>query len=94
MAQHRYGIGDMVALKSGAFRSRESTGLCRIVSVLPEAYGLAQYRVRFDAENWERRITQDDIDKDASPRTLTESDAVSAEPSGSWVNLNKIKIKR
>ncbi len=59
-AEH-YKIGDMVVLKSGLTRTAAADRRCRIVGILPNDHGHVQYRVRFDAETFERRIYEADI---------------------------------
>ncbi|MEV4609548.1 cold-shock protein [Neorhizobium sp. LMR1-1-1.1] len=94
MSKHRYDAGDVVVLKSGAFRFGETNGSCRIVAVLPDAYGLTQYRVQFDGENCERRITHGDISHEGSV-DLSKTSTATPLPSGSsWINVNTIKIKK
>lgn len=94
MKNLRYQAGDLVFLKAGAFQAGEPNQQCRILSVLPDAYGRAQYRIQFGAENWERRITHEDIDHHLSERR-SESDGPDETPvGGSWVNSSSIKIKR
>ena len=94
MNKHRHNVGDVVVLKSGAFRSGETEGPCRIVSVLPDTNGLTQYRVRFEGENCERRITQEDISHEAAASVSDKSTPTLTPSGGSWVNLNTIKIKK
>jgi hypothetical protein len=93
MNMQRYNVGDTVVLKSGALRSRQTEIQCRIDSVLPDAYGLAQYRVRLEGEGCDRRITQEDIRHEASSASREQASAP-ALAGGSWVNSNTIKIKR
>lgn len=95
MSRHAYQVGDKVVLKSGAFRRGETESECRIVSTLPEAYGQVQYRVRFESENCERRVTEADIDGDASTSAAgRQKPLATASGGGSWVNLNAIRIKK
>lgn len=94
MPHHRYRVGDKVVLKSGAFRTGRTDNLCEVEAVLPDAYGLAQYRIRFETEKLERRVTEEDIDHIASPAPTSNVDQTSLATGGSWVNTNSIKIKR
>lgn len=92
MPKHIYSVGDDIVLKSGAFRAGDPKTSCRIVSVLPSAYGLAQYRIRYAAENCERRITEDDIDGKASKSALDTKAGTPTETS--WINANMIRTRK
>lgn len=65
MAHGRYRPGDSVVLKPGIFGSIQPAG--SVVSVMPLSQGVVHYRIRFQNENFERSIRQDDIDVEASP---------------------------
>ena len=93
MAHGRYRPGDSVVLKSGVFGSAQSSG--RIVSVQPVSQGVVHYRVRFQNENFERSIRQDDIDVEASPSSLSPAQAEIPQISkSSWINSNSIRTKK
>ncbi|MBY3331827.1 cold-shock protein [Rhizobium laguerreae] len=92
MGRQNYKVGDMIVLKSGLTRTAKANKRCRISSILPNDHGHVQYRVQFDAENFERRITEADIDTGespsrASPEVVAKSDG--AEP---WLKFSSIKI--
>ncbi|MBB2687411.1 UNVERIFIED_ORG: hypothetical protein GGE64_004477 [Rhizobium etli] len=92
MGRPNYKIGDMIVLKSGLTRTAEAEKRCRIAGVLPNDHGHVQYRVQFDAENFERRITEADIDTGkslsrAAPEVVAK--AGGAEP---WLKLSSIRI--
>jgi hypothetical protein len=53
-----------------------------------------QYRVRFEAENFERRILQIDIDVAASPPSVEEERFSPKGKSSNWLNSNAISIKK
>ena len=94
MANPLYKAGDLVVLKGGAFRSGEAGSECHVVAVLPEAYGVIQYRVQFDNENCERRITQADIESTVSRTPGVPSDPSFPPPGGSWIKPMTIRTKR
>lgn len=92
MKNPRYKVGDTVSLKSGAFRNGHG-GECKVVSVLPEAYGLVQYRVLYAGENCERRVTEEDLQAVISSARRDELTAASS-PQGSWVDIAAIKTRK
>jgi hypothetical protein len=96
MATRRYQPGDNIVLKPGIFAGGQAFGAGRIVSVLPAAQGLVHYRVRFQNENYERSIRQDDIDVLASPSSLppVETQARAEAATSSWINANAIRIRK
>lgn len=94
MSAPLYSVGDTVVLKSGFLRKAEPETICRIASILPEAQGMVQYRVRFGNENFERRVTEGDIDRAASSASMGEGRPTSPAITSSWVNLNSIRVKK
>nr|NLR85349.1 cold-shock protein [Rhizobium sp. P28RR-XV] len=94
MQKWHYRIGDTILLKSGVLGSSGPSGYGRILSCLPEAQGTAQYRVQFDAENFERRILQVDIDAAASSSPTREASSMPEGKLSSWVNSSAISIRK
>jgi hypothetical protein len=94
MSSPLYSTGDTVVLKGGLFRKAETALTCRIASVLPEAQGVVQYRVRFGDETFERRVTESDIDRTATTAPKGQERPASPSATSSWVNLNTIKIRK
>lgn len=96
MAQGRYHEGDSIVLKTGVLGSAQPAGAGRIMSILPAAQGFVHYRVRFQNENFERSIRQDDIDIIASPSSISSSgpQTVSESSKSSWINSNAIRIRK
>lgn len=62
MAKALYDAGDIVVLRDGPLRRSRNTTEFRILAVMPESEGQAQYRARSDVEGFERRISADEID--------------------------------
>lgn len=73
MAHSRYELGYSIVLKPGVFGSIQAAG--SVVSVMPISQGVVHYRVRFQNENSERSIRQDDIDVETSPSLLSPAQA-------------------
>ncbi|MCX8999611.1 cold-shock protein [Rhizobiaceae bacterium BDR2-2] len=95
MPKHRYRSGDTIVLKSRVLGSIQPQGSGRIMSALPEAQGLVRYRVRFEHENFDRSISQDDIDTTASsPRTREPQGASPRDGTSSWINPNAIRTRK
>lgn len=96
MVNRRYRPGDTIMLKHGVLGSAQPSGSGNIQSILPAAQGFVHYRVRFQNENFERSIRQDDIDVGASPSTPlpTEVQAASESPKSSWINSNSIRTRK
>ena len=96
MAYRRYSPGDTIMLKHGVLSGAQPSGSGDILSILPAAQGFVHYRVRFQNENFERSIRQDDIDVQASPSSpsLPEAEAAPEKPKSSWINSNVIRIRK
>lgn len=80
MAKALYGAGDIVVLNDGPLRHSRATSEFRIVAVMPEAGGQAQYRARSDVEGFERCISaaEIDIEKSAASRHIAPTPALKA----------------
>nr|WP_210300705.1 cold-shock protein [Rhizobium rhizoryzae] len=95
VARNRYIAGDRIVLKAGP--SGQAQGEGRIISVQPESQsgGPTRYRVRFNEENFDRTVGEDDIDASLSisgkqpPKAGEER-----KPASGWINLNSMKIKK
>ena len=96
MAYRRYRPGDTIVLKNGVLGNTQPSGSGNILSVLPAAQGFVHYRVRFQNENFERSVRQDDIDVLASSSSPLPSEARAAPESSksSWINSNSIRIRK
>lgn len=95
MSKVRYQPGDAIALKPRTLGSIDPQGKGQIVSVLPETQLSVRYRVRLHNENFDRSISQDDIDHAASAATVVETTRdVSRGPGSSWVDLKSIKTRK
>lgn len=93
MSRKTHAIGDRVVLKSGLSRRTLDERTCRIVGVLPADHGEVQYRVRFDNENFERRIVHSDIDADETTAPSPHKAAPSVAGSGgSWLKPSSVRI--
>jgi hypothetical protein len=96
MVNRRYRPGDTIMLKHGVLGSVQPSGSGNILSVMPAAQGFVHYRVRFQNENFERSIRQDDIDVLAShsPPLPSEARAATESSKSSWINSNSIRIRK
>ncbi|MBY3194576.1 cold-shock protein [Rhizobium laguerreae] len=92
MGRQNYKVGDMIVLKSGLTRTAKAEKRCRISSILPNDHGHVQYRVQFDAENFERRITEADIDTGESPSRASPEAAAKSDGVEPWLKFSSIKI--
>ncbi len=95
MGKHAYRAGDTVVLKRGVFRKDERYRSCSISAVLPEAQGLAQYRVQFSDECFARHITEADVDRTETP-ACPQGTAPSASSAveGRWINPGSIRTRK
>jgi len=87
-------VCDRVLLRDGISGTNRNRQACRIVTVLPAEHGEPEYRVRFEAENFERRITLSDIDGiETSSGTVEKQQqaTVKAEP---WLKPSSIRVGR
>lgn len=66
MSRKTYAVGDTVIVRADPTRTAAADRTCRIVGVLPADHREAQYRVRFAAENFERRIVASDIETETA----------------------------
>ncbi|MBY5515016.1 cold-shock protein [Rhizobium leguminosarum] len=92
MGRPNYKVGDMIVLKSGLTRTAKADKRCRISSILPNDHGHVQYRVQFDAENFERRITEADIDIGETPSRVSPQAAAKSDGAEPWLKFSSIKI--
>ena len=90
MTQHLYKAGDIVVLKDGPFRMVKSAGSCEILAALPESQGSRRYRIRFDTENFDRSISEGDIDVAHSPETGSIK-SPSTEGKDPWLKANSVR---
>lgn len=86
-------IGDVVIVKDGFSGRSRNRMPCRIVAILPSDDGEKQYRVRFDSENFERRIVLSDIDTMATDTMLPEKPATSTKDEP-WLKPSAIRTSR
>lgn len=93
MSLNVYSIGDVLVLKSGLTRTAIGNRTCTLVGLLPAAdRGEQQYRVRFGAENFERRIVASDIDI-TETSSFVKPDEVSIEIVGEpWLKSASVRI--
>lgn len=95
MSRKIHAVGDHVVLRAGLSRTATDERTCRIVGVLPADHGEAQYRVRLDGENFERRIVHSDIDADeAAPATRKSAATEATRKGGPWLKPSSIRIAK
>ncbi|RUM26274.1 cold-shock protein [Rhizobium vallis] len=94
MGRPNYKVGDMIVLKSGLTRTAKTDKRCRIASILPNDHGHVQYRVQFAAENFERRITEADIDAGESPSSASPEAVAKTDNAAPWLTFSSIKIRK
>jgi len=58
---HRYRVGQRLALASGSREFRRPSATCQVTALLPHEAGPLLYRVRSDAENFERVVDEIDL---------------------------------
>ncbi len=87
---HLYKAGDTVVLKDGPFRMVKSAGSCKILAAMPELQGSLRYRIRFDSENFDRSISEGDIDVDRSPATGS-AKSVPSKGKDPWLKANSVR---
>jgi hypothetical protein len=93
MPQAKYGIGDVVVLQDGPMRRARTAGRFKILAVLPDSDGQVQYRVRSEAEGFDRRVGANEIDPELSARPKARAEAPTAKGGGEpWFKPSSIKI--
>ncbi|MGX5665539.1 cold-shock protein [Rhizobium daejeonense] len=86
-------IGNVVVLKDGSSGRGRNRTPCRIVAILPSDGGEKQYRVRFEAENFERRIVLSDIDTLATESVLPQKPAGNTQDEP-WLKPSAVRTSR
>ncbi|MFD1744366.1 cold-shock protein [Rhizobium helianthi] len=94
MARQKFESGDRVILR--VRMPGQSDGVGRIVALQPQGQGgvSKRYRVRFPTENFERSISEDDLEHASDVTPKRASAAVQTEAGPSWINSSKIRIKK
>jgi hypothetical protein len=93
MSRIAYAIGDQVVLIGKPGRTSAIDRTCRIVGILPSDRNEPQYRVRFEGENFERRIVATDIDTSETPSpAIAAQDAAPSQRGEPWFKPSRIKI--
>lgn len=90
----RYAVGDSIVLKDGFVRTEEASRTCIIAAILPSDGSRPQYRVRFDTENFDRRILESDIDVNQSASPTPRVDAAADIRGGSWLKTSSIRVRK
>ena len=62
MSLHQFWIGQTVRLKRGGRLSLKTPEFFKVTRLLPPTDNLPQYRIRSEAENYERVVTQDHLE--------------------------------
>ena len=63
--EHRYRVGERLRMTGGGQSVQRTSSACNIVSLLPyEGRGALLYRVRSDAETYERIVSEADLSRD------------------------------
>ncbi len=59
---HRYRVGDRLRMNGGGYSVQRTASGCKVVALLPyEGYGALLYRVRSEAESFERIVAEADL---------------------------------
>lgn len=96
MPKTHYRNGDIICLKPRMRGSIQPQGTGHIIASLPETHGVTTYRVRLEGENFDRTISEDDIDSTqhhAAAETTTEDTDVKTMGS-SWIDLSAVKTRK
>ena len=91
---HQYKVGETVVLKDGPVRMAKSAGPCKILAALPESQGSRQYRIRFESENFDRMVSEDDIDASSSPMVggaKSGNSSNSSKEKDPWLKANSVR---
>lgn len=92
-ARPRYAVGDNIVLKDGFVRTQRDGRAGTITAILPTDSSV-QYRVRFETENFDRRIVESDIDVSHSAAPSQKKEAISIAQSGSWLKTSSIRVRK
>ena len=95
MSRNTYSVGDTVVLRADLTRTAAADRTCRIAAILPAAeHGEPQYRVRFGAENFERRIFEHDIDPTDTASPARERSPAAAAEGKPWLKPLSIRTTK
>ena len=61
LASHRYHVGERLQMLGGGRSWARTGGVCRITALMPHETGPLLYRVRSEAETFERVVAEDDL---------------------------------
>ncbi|OWV97158.1 cold-shock protein [Rhizobium sp. R693] len=90
----RYAVGDSIVLKDGFVRTEVAGRTCKIAAVLPSEGSRPQYRVRFETENFDRRILESDIDLQQSAPPSPQTARVTDIQGGSWLKTSSLRVRK
>jgi len=61
---HRFHVGERLRMGNGGYSVARAAAFCKVVSLLPyEGQGMLLYRVRSDAEAFERVVSEADLSR-------------------------------
>ncbi len=61
---HRYKVGERLHLGTGGYSMARAAAACKVIALLPyEGRGALLYRVRSDAESFERVVSEADLNR-------------------------------
>lgn len=87
-------VGDLVTVRADFTKLAPAVRTCRIIGVLPADHGETQYRVRFDGENFERRIVASDVETTEAASPIEEGPSRRIATGEPWLKPSRIRIGR
>lgn len=94
MPKMSYKTGSTIVLKSTVSGDPASQRSARIVAAMPETQGSRRYRIRLDGENFDRTVSQDDIDVAASANQTPVAVATQVSKPGGWINHDLVRTRK
>lgn len=94
MPKQNYLSGDRIVLKASSPADHTATLSAMIVAVMPENQGTRRLRIRLDGENFDRTVSEDDIDQTLSPSRKPDAAAHQTIKSGGWINHDLVRTRK
>ncbi|MDQ1185569.1 MULTISPECIES: hypothetical protein [Agrobacterium] len=95
MPKMSYKTGNVIVLKSRTNGDPTSQQSARIIAAMPETtQGSRRYRIRLDGENFDRTVSQDDIDLAATAKQKPDTAATKVSKPGGWINHDLVRTRK
>jgi len=94
MPKTPYKTGNIIVLKPRSNGGHASQQSARVIAAMPETQGSRRYRIRLDGENFDRTVSQDDIDLAATAKQTPVAVATKISEPGGWINHDLVRTRK